>query len=122
MSDADWAAIGRGEAVAKVLATDTREVAVAGAVRISSSERLVGRYREIESLKRSAIVLEIGRFSKLRDPPTSPLFRSRTTASTSETAGRGLPSPAGRAGDCALPPRGGLERRRLARAVERCLA
>ena len=48
-----------------MLATDTREVAVAGAVRIaSSSERLVGRYREIESLKRSAIVLEIGRFSK----------------------------------------------------------
>ena len=65
MSDAEWAAIGRGEAVAKVLATDTREVAVAGAVRIaSSSERLVGRYREIESLKRSAIVLEIGRFSR----------------------------------------------------------
>ena len=63
-SDAEWAAIGRGEAVAKVLATDTREVAVAGAVRIaSSSERLVGRYRDIESLKRSAIVLEIGRFS-----------------------------------------------------------
>ncbi len=65
MSDAEWAAIGRGEAVAKVLATDNREVAVAGAVRIaSSSERLVGRYRDIESLKRSAIVLEIGRFSK----------------------------------------------------------
>jgi hypothetical protein len=64
-SDAEWAAIGRGEAVAKVLATDTREVAVAGAVRIgASSERLVGRYRDIESLKRSAIVLEIGRFSK----------------------------------------------------------
>ena len=65
MSDAEWAAIGRGEAVAKVLATDNREVAVAGAVRIAtSSERLVGRYRDIESLKRSAIVLEIGRFSK----------------------------------------------------------
>ncbi len=65
MSDAEWAAIGRGEAVAKVLATDNREIAVAGAVRIaSSSERLVGRYRDIESLKRSAIVLEIGRFSK----------------------------------------------------------
>jgi hypothetical protein len=65
MSDAEWAAIGRGEAVAKVLSTDTREIAVAGAVRIgASSERLVGRYRDIESLKRSAIVLEIGRFTK----------------------------------------------------------
>jgi hypothetical protein len=65
ITDAEWAAIGRGEALAKVVATDTREVAVAGAVRIaSSSERLVGRYRDIESLKRSAIVLEIGRFSK----------------------------------------------------------
>ena len=36
-------------------------------------------------------------------------------------AGR-LPSPAGRAGDCALPSRGGLARRGLARAVERRLA
>ena len=82
-SDAEWAAIGRGEAVAKVLATDNREIAVAGAVRIaSSSERLVGRYRDIERLKRSAIVLEIGRFASHRDPPTSPLLRSRTTTST----------------------------------------
>jgi hypothetical protein len=38
---------------------------VAGAVRISaSSERLVDRYREVENLKRSAIVLDIGRLSK----------------------------------------------------------
>lgn len=63
-SDAEWASINRGEAVAKVLATDTREVAVAGAVRIAaSSERLIARYREIENLKRSAIVLDVGRFS-----------------------------------------------------------
>ena len=63
-TDAEWAAIARGEAVAKVLATDNREVAVAGAVRIAaSSERFAGRYREIENLKRSAIVLDVGRFS-----------------------------------------------------------
>lgn len=63
-TDAEWAAITRGEAVAKVLVTDNREVAVAGAVRIAaSSERFAGRYREIENLKRSAIVLDVGRFS-----------------------------------------------------------
>jgi hypothetical protein len=63
-TDAEWAAIARGEAVAKVLATDNREVAVAGAVRIAaSSERFAGRYREIENLKRSSIVLDVGRFS-----------------------------------------------------------
>jgi hypothetical protein len=63
-TDAEWAAINRGEAVAKVLTTDTREVAVAGAVRIvASSERLIARYREIENLKKSAIVLDVGRFS-----------------------------------------------------------
>jgi hypothetical protein len=50
-----------------VLATDSREIAVAGAVRIAaSSERLVARYREVENLKRSAIVLDLGR---LRRPP-----------------------------------------------------
>ena len=122
MSDADWAAIGRGEAVAKVLATDTREVAVAGAVRIaSSSERLVGRYREIESLKRSAIVLEIGRFSKPPRPADLAAVPFEDYSLDLRTAGRGLPSPAGRAGDCAptarwtgAPPIGASGRARLA--------
>ncbi len=64
-SDADWAAVTRGEPFAKVLATDAREIAVAGAVRIAaSSERLVDRYRDVESLKRSAIVLDMGRLSR----------------------------------------------------------
>ncbi len=64
-TDAEWAAINRGEAIAKVLPTDAREIAVAGAIRIAaSSERLIARYREIENLKRSAIVLDLGRFSK----------------------------------------------------------
>ena len=67
ITDAEWAAVNRGEAVAKVLPTDTREIAVAGAVRIAApSEKLVARYREVENLKRSAIVLDLGRFS---NPP-----------------------------------------------------
>jgi hypothetical protein len=64
-SDTDWAAVARGEAFAKVLATDAREIAVAGAIRIAApSERLVDRYREVENLRRSAIVLDMGRLSK----------------------------------------------------------
>ncbi len=64
-SDADWAAVARGEPFAKVLGTDPREIAVAGAIRIAaSSERLVDRYRDVESLKRSAIVIDMGRLSK----------------------------------------------------------
>jgi signal peptidase I len=63
-SDADWSAIERGTAVAKILETDSREVAVAGAVRISAPpEQLITRIRDIEALKRSAIVLDAGRFS-----------------------------------------------------------
>ena len=73
-TDADWAAVTRGEAFARVLASDNREVAVAGAVRIAAaSDRLVERYREIENLKRSAIVLDIGRLSK---PPRPADFAS----------------------------------------------
>jgi len=61
LTDREWAAIERGEAVAKVLETDAREVAVAGAVRITaSSARLVERYRDIQNLKRSAVVLDVG--------------------------------------------------------------
>jgi hypothetical protein len=64
ITDVEWAAIARGQAVAKVLETDNREVAVAGAVRIAaSSDLLAGRYRDIENLKRSTIVLDVGRFS-----------------------------------------------------------
>ena len=71
-SDSDWAAVTRGEPFAKVLATDAREIAVAGAVRIAaSSERLVDRYREVENLKRSAIVLDLGRLSR---PPLAADF------------------------------------------------
>jgi hypothetical protein len=65
VTDAEWSAVARGESLAKILATDAREVAVAGVVRIAaSSERLVDRHREVENLKRSAIVLDMGRLSK----------------------------------------------------------
>jgi hypothetical protein len=63
LTDAEWLAIERGDAVAKVLDTDTREIAVAGAVRISAPlDRLRDRVRDIERLKRSSIVLDVGRF------------------------------------------------------------
>lgn len=72
VTDAEWAAVTRGEALAKVLSTDAREVAVAGVVRIAAwSERLIERYREVENLKRSSIVLDIGRLGK--PPRTSDL-------------------------------------------------
>ena len=65
VTDVEWATVNRGEPMAKVLATDTREIAVTGAVRIAaSSEHLIARYREVENLKRSAIVLDLGRFTK----------------------------------------------------------
>src|SRR5688572_2826288 len=65
-SNEDLTGIDRGVAVAKVLATDTREVAVAGAVRIKAQrDRLVARVRDIENLKRSAVVLDVGRFQDI---------------------------------------------------------
>ncbi|HET7216587.1 MAG TPA: hypothetical protein VFJ02_01005 [Vicinamibacterales bacterium] len=69
IGDNEWAAVERGEALAKTLETDAREIAVVGAVRINaSSDRLVDRYRTIENLKRSAIVIDVGRFGQ---PPQS---------------------------------------------------
>ena len=117
-SDSDWAAVTRGEPFAKVLDTDTREIAVAGAVRIAaSSERLVDRYREVENLKRSAIVLDMGRLSK---PPRSAdlgdgAARRVQPGPQGLPAGR-VPRPAGRARDRALPSRGRLACGELARA------
>lgn len=64
-TDADWAHVERGTAVAKVLDSDAREIAVAGAVRIAAPrERLVARLRDVDNLKRSAVVLAVGRFSR----------------------------------------------------------
>ena len=68
-TDADWTAVEKGAPVAKILDTDSREVAVAGAVRIAAPrERLVARLRDIEHLKRSAVVLDAGRFG---NPPSA---------------------------------------------------
>lgn len=62
-TDDEVASVGRGVPVAKILDTDTREIAVAGAVRIRArSDQLVARVRDIDNLKRSAIVLDVGRF------------------------------------------------------------
>lgn len=72
LTDREGAAIERGEAIAKVLDTDAREVAVAGAVRIAAaSGRLVDRYRDIQHLKRSTVVLDVG---PLGQPPTAADF------------------------------------------------
>jgi hypothetical protein len=74
-SQADWSSVEAGTAVAKILETDSREIAVAGAVRIAASrDRLIARVREVEHLKRSAIVLDVGRFS--RPPVPSDLGRA----------------------------------------------
>lgn len=63
-TDGEWQSVERGEAVAKVIETDSREIAVAGAVRISGPmDRLLDRYRDIDRLKRTSIVLDVGRFS-----------------------------------------------------------
>jgi hypothetical protein len=63
-TDVEWGMVERGEAVAKILDTDTREVAVAGAVRIQGRrDQLVSRSRDLDVLKRSAAVLDVGRFS-----------------------------------------------------------
>jgi hypothetical protein len=67
-TDADWAAVERGEAVSKLLDTDAREVAVVGAVRITGRrDQLVARSRDLQTLKGS-LVLDVGRFSAMPDP------------------------------------------------------
>lgn len=67
-TDADWAAVERGEAVSKLLDTDAREVAVAGAVRITGRrDQLVARCRDLQTLKGS-VVMDVGRFSAVPDP------------------------------------------------------
>ncbi len=66
---ADWSAVESGAAIAKILDTDTREIAVAGAVRVAAArDRLIARMRDIDNLKRSAVVLDVGRFGR---PPSA---------------------------------------------------
>ena len=101
-----------------------REIAVAGAVRIAaSSERLVDRYRDVENLKRSAIVLDLGRFSTPPRPADLAVGAARGLQPGPQRvpAGR-VPRPARRARDRALPPRGRLACGELARAFADRLA
>ena len=67
-TDGEWAAVERGEAVSKLLETDTREVAVAGAVRIAGNrDLLAARFKDLDTLRGSA-VLDVGRFSPVPAP------------------------------------------------------
>jgi hypothetical protein len=76
MSSANLAALDRGEAVARVIESDRREVAVVGAVRIRGSRaRMVARYRDVTNLRKSALVLELGVFG---DPVRVDDMRSLT--------------------------------------------
>lgn len=61
-SPADLAQLDRGEPIARVLDTESREVAIVGAVRIQAPrDRLLARYRDISNLQSSDAVLQIGR-------------------------------------------------------------
>jgi len=67
------ASVERGEAVARVLRTERREIAVFGAVRIHGRrDRLIDRYRDVTNLRKSDIVLQIGTFG--RPPRTDDLL------------------------------------------------
>jgi hypothetical protein len=63
-SQGDLQRLDRGEAVAKLLDTDRREIATVGAIRISAPRaRLLERYRDISTLRGSNIVLQLGTFA-----------------------------------------------------------
>ena len=63
-TQADLAALDRGEPLARVLRTERREIAVLGAIRIRGArERLLARYRDFSNLKKSDLVLQVGTFS-----------------------------------------------------------
>jgi hypothetical protein len=67
MSHVDLRKLEMGEPIARVLSEGKGEVAMAGIVKVSvDGERLVAWYREIEALKKSQFVAQIGRFS---NPP-----------------------------------------------------
>ncbi|HEU4893210.1 MAG TPA: hypothetical protein VFT47_16765 [Vicinamibacterales bacterium] len=67
-TDTEWAVVERGEAVSKLVDTDSREVAVVGAVRITGRrDQLVARSRDLQTLKGS-LVLDVGQFSAVPDP------------------------------------------------------
>ena len=63
-TDRDFKALEAGQPVVKVLDSDQREIAVAGAVRIDAPrDGLIGHFRDVEALKKSNVVLDLGRLS-----------------------------------------------------------
>jgi hypothetical protein len=67
LNSVDLRKLEMGEAMARVVPAGKGEVAMAGIVKVSvDGERLVAWYREIEALKKSQFVAQIGRFS---NPP-----------------------------------------------------
>jgi hypothetical protein len=75
-SASDLAALDRGEAIARVLPTDKREIAIVGAVRVKAPrDRLFDQYRDVAGLKKSQVFLEVGTFSS---PPRTEDLRSLT--------------------------------------------
>jgi hypothetical protein len=66
-SSSEIQSVDQGQSLAKVLDTDRRQIAVVGAVRIHAQrERLLMRYRNVEYLKGSELVVSVGAFS---NPP-----------------------------------------------------
>lgn len=62
-SASELAALDRGEAIARVLPTDKREIAIVGAVRVKAAhERLFEQYRDVAGLRRSQVFQEVGTF------------------------------------------------------------
>jgi hypothetical protein len=63
-TERDFKALEAGQPVVRVLDSDRREIAVAGAVRIDAPrDGLIGRFRDVEALKKSHVVLDLGRLS-----------------------------------------------------------
>jgi len=65
LTNQEWTAVQRGEVIAKTLETNQkRELAVAGVARIQVSRGcFLEKFRDIETFKKSPLVLQIGKFS-----------------------------------------------------------
>jgi hypothetical protein len=89
------AALDRGDAIAKVLKTDRREIAVIGAVRIRGPrDRAIARYRDVSNLRKSEIVMQVGTFT--RPPRAEDLSTLAFEPYDLDAPGRCTP------GDCAV--------------------
>jgi hypothetical protein len=94
-SPGELARLDSGEAVAKVLDTERREVALVGAIRVKApSERLLDYYRDISRLRRSEVFIEVGTFGA---PPQPDDLRGLTLEDYDLETIRGC-----RPGDCGV--------------------